>query len=184
MKRRPDLKLVGVVLLALLLEVTVFQLSYWHMVISGVECNLTFTLDDFETLNWMSDGSALRSEGGQQLILHDLSTQVKRLRIISEITPSPDYTLVFYTTTANEHFQDSQSILYSESEIKPDVFIQDLRIDFSNQPNLELSSLSVEVNHAQFSFSASRVVAVILIYLFGKLLFALQSPPEYFLEET
>jgi hypothetical protein len=62
--------------------------------------------------------------------------------------------------------------------------VTDLRIDLGDDAGIMLNSFKLTVNPTAWNISFSRIIAVLLIYCVGTLLFNLQKTPNYNLKKS
>lgn len=177
-------RLLIVFILAVSIEAILFQMPYWSMRWNNIPINVVYSMEDFEAEGWEKTEAGLVSQGGQHFFLRGIDTEIKTIDVSAQISPTPDYILLFYTTEDGELFSDSKCVLCSnESQTKLDQHVRDIRLDFSNVPGLELENFSIVINRAAFNFSWSRVIAILMIYLTAKVLFYIQRPMNYQIDE-
>lgn len=180
MHKKMARNLLLVFLIAVVAEVTIFQMSYWSMKWQNVETNIQYNMADFEPEGWKTSDNSFISQGNQHFYLRDVNQEIKTIELSANITPSPDYILLFYTTQQEEEFSDENSILIeNKTQSKLDEKICSLRLDFSNISGLELTDFTLVINRAEFNFSWSRIIAILMIYLIAKGLFYIQRPTVY-----
>lgn len=173
-----------VFILAVMLDATVFNFGFWREKLdTSSKKNIVYTLDSMEKVNWEQTSQGWVSHGDQHLILKDVNTKINQVQIEMQVEKKPDYVLLFYKENGIKEFSNEACILYEGDKITIGKDITDLRLDISNQKGVLLKDIILLINPMSFRFSISRIVTVLLIYIFGSGLFALQRNPNYHLDE-
>ena len=176
-------KIVAVTLAAVLLEVLYFNFQPLAMSISkNIEKNLIYSMDDLSFVNWEknSDGSYTSLEDPQVLIPTP-QMKIELVEVNFRTEPSVVHSELFYTD-ANGTLQVCQNLSNQEDSFRckiGETAQGTIRLDIGETSGVTLSELIVVVNPVQFDISVSRIVAVLLIYVFGSLLFRIQKMPDY-----
>jgi hypothetical protein len=169
-----------VFILAVTLEVGVFNFGYWREKTNTTTMkNIAYNLDQMEKVNWIKTPKGWVSKGDQHLILKDVNTQINTMQIKIQVEKEPDYVLLFYKEDGMEEFSNDASILYEGETLLIGKKVTDLRFDISNQKGVVLKSINLLINPMSFHFSTSRIIAILLIYILGCALFAIQRSPDY-----
>lgn len=174
-----------IIIISILLEVGFFNFSNIALTLDkSLDKNISYSLNEMEAINWKKDDKRLVSELDPMLIINNLNKYIRNIKIIVDASSPIMSTTIFYTNKENEVFNGHALILYNNQlidtatiEVNKDV--RDLRIDLGDLDGLELKSIKVIINFVQFNFSVSRVVAMVLIYMCGYALSALQKSPDY-----
>ena len=183
MKKKFLIRLGITVALAVFLEIWVFNFEYWmEKVDTSTRKNIVYNVNQMEKVNWTKTSQGWVSEGDQHLIIKDLNTRINIIQINMQVEQKPDYILLFYTGDEVGKFNNDASILCGSETVKVNKNIKDLRLDISNRKGILLKDITLIINPMSFNFSFARVIAIILIYIFGYGLFALQRRPDYGVE--
>ena len=171
------------VTLVAILQVFLLNLDYWKYQFSDNSIsNMTYELGDFEVTNWQVTETALRSEKDPILVLPNISCNVDRILIETQLTPTIPYLEVFYVNDV--HTQYGEVVIHEDNPkerttVEIGDTVKDLRIDLGDDPGTKLDYIKVTVNPEEFQFSISILVAVVIIYFCCKYLFSLQKAPDY-----
>ena len=178
-----SLKILLSVCAAVLLELAVFNFDVWQMRLSAEpQKNIVFSLGELTPVNWRTEGDTYVSESDPQLFiptdpmyLYSVSVQYETEPQVTSCTfyySNPDGTVSLLNNT---DILGEQTIFRLNKTIGPI-----LRIDLGEEPGIKLSDMRVVVNPTpQLHISISRIVAVVLIYTCGSLLFRIQKMPDY-----
>lgn len=172
----------------ILLECSVFNFNYWEKTFHKNESQVELNLESAALINWEHDGEIPVSGGDAHVIWTDLKNSVTDLSIYYSVDELPDYLCIYYNTkNANDVAQAVEFEVGTPKAGTVTFSIGDeismLRVDLGNQPGVALRSLHVTLNPRTFSFSVSRVVAIVLMALLAEFLFSLQKMPDYKLND-
>lgn len=182
-KSKSVVQVIILVILAAILQVLLLNLDYWKYQFSDNSIsNMTYELGDFEVANWQVTETALCSEKDPILVLPNISCNVDRILIETQLTPTIPYLEVFYVNDV--HTQYGEVIIHEDNPkecttVEIGDTVRDLRIDLGDDAGTILDSIKVTVNPEEFQFSISILVAVAIIYFCCKYLFGLQKAPDY-----
>lgn len=182
-------KLIIVLVVALTLELGVFNFTNLSLLLNpNIEKNKKFTLADMEIVNWQSSDGKLISKADPILIIHNVNTEIRTVEVEAQLDKPLPRIAIFYTNDQNKNFNETTMKVYNENLIGDTLLtlnaqVQDIRLDLGEDAGLVLSNLDVTINPARISFSISRVIAILLIYLSAVGLFALQRNPNYHLDK-
>lgn len=182
-KSKSVVQVIILVILAAILQVLLLNLDYWKYQLSDNSIsNMTYELGDFEVANWQVTETALCSEKDPILVLPNISCNVDRILIETQLTPTIPYLEVFYVNDV--HTQYGEVIIHEDNPkecttVEIGDTVRDLRIDLGDDAGTILDSIKVTVNPEEFQFSISILVAVAIIYFCCKYLFGLQKAPDY-----
>lgn len=186
MNRTFFFRIVVSLLLATALEVFVFNFSALQIRMDpSLEANQIFTLEDMEAVNWTQEGDGYISKDDPQLFFQtDGPQRIKTVNIQFNTEPIITSAQFFYTDETGAvqviTLTGAESGSVScQVEIATD---QLLRIDLGDFAGTRLSDITVTLNSSVWQISISRIIAVVLIYICGSLLFRLQRMPDYHLE--
>lgn len=182
-KSKSIVQAIILVVLVAILQIILLNLDYWKYEFSDNSIsNITYELGDFEAANWQVTETALLSEKDPILVLPNISCNVDRIMIETQLTPTIPYLEVFYVNDV--HTQYGEVIIHEDNPKECTIVeigdtVRDLRIDLGDDPGTKLDSIKVTVNPEEFQFSISILVAVVIIYFCSKYLFGLQKAPDY-----
>lgn len=176
-----------VLICAILLECFYFNFTFFNRVLFQHSRMSTQVLDDFETVSWRYHETGMISENDAQLIFAGLNEEVGEFTVYLDSMPLPKYIDFFYTNEDHPFFTGDSLIrveCHGKNIIKIPVHteVQNYRLDLGDDPGVVLTSLRVVKDESSFSFSFSRVLTVVLIWLVGTFLFGMQKMPDYHLE--
>lgn len=176
-----------VLICAILLECFYFNFTFFNRVLFQHSRMSTQVLDDFETVSWRYHETGMISENDAQLIFPGLNEEVGEFTVYLDSMPLPKYIDFFYTNEDHPFFAGDSLIrveCHGKNIIKIPVHtvVQNYRLDLGDDPGVVLTSLRVVKDESIFSFSFSRVLTVVLIWLVGTFLFGMQKMPDYHLE--
>ncbi|WP_313560209.1 hypothetical protein [Ruminiclostridium cellobioparum] len=174
-------KIIIVLFVGIILELGIFNFDFFkEYVDKSTTKNIYYTLDQMEVKNWTKINNGLISEEDPMLFIKGVNTKVKKVKLEVETDKPAEFILLFYTTESDPIFTDSASILYNtDSLLKVDKFIKDLRIDIGDKAGIRLKQIKITINPLNFNFSISRIIAVLIIYLLGRFLLTIQQSPDY-----
>lgn len=171
--------------------IEVFGINFFNtlsLVDISIEKNIEYTLQDVQTVNWDQENEYLISQYDPNLIIGDIDTFIKKIKLDINSNQEIPYIQVFYTNNENENFNGELLVEYSqpvvgEVEMTINQYVKDLRIDLGDEEGMILDDIKVIINPTSFNFSISRVIAMILIYFLFVGLFYLQKNPDYNINE-
>lgn len=183
---KPIYKAAVITAVSILLEIFFFNFQTVAMLVDvSLEKNMVYTSDDVTYVNWdtAQDGSYISREDPQILI----PTSAMKMNIveISFQAEPADHTCVFFGTDREGTIfsMETQSLGgYAQFPVNQWT-AETVRVDIGDYAGTVLSGIVVTVNPAKFHISFSRIVAIILIYLSGSMLFRIQRMPNYGIEE-
>lgn len=174
---------VVICLIAALLEIFYFNFSTVQMMTGEQEeKNLIYHESDFSFVDWEQQGDTFISTSIDPQILIGLDgMKINSVLLQADTIPEIDSYQFYYT---NEH---GEVAVVNGSRIKNGAimfYVNDwsanwIRIDIGDTPGIQLGGFTVTVNPVQWHISLSRIIAVVLIYLLGSLLFRIQRMPDY-----
>lgn len=182
-KSKSVVQAIILVIFAAILQVFLLNLDYWKYKFSDNSIsNITYELGDFEAANWQVTETALLSEKDPILVLPNISCNVDRILIETQLTPTIPYLEVFYVNDV--HTQYGEVMIHEDNPkerttVEIGDTVRDLRIDLGDDAGTTLHSIKVTINPEEFQFSISILVAVVIIYFCCKYLFGLQKAPDY-----
>lgn len=171
------------VCVAVLLEVVVFNFDVWGTKLKAEQLQTAaFSLEDLTPVNWyMEDGVYISDVDPQLFVPTDpmwLSSVSIQYITEPQVTDcafyysNPDQTV---SVLNNIDISDGQTVFKLDKEIGPI-----LRVDLGEEAGVRLSAIRVIINPMpQLHISISRIVAVVMIYVCGSLLFRIQRMPDY-----
>ena len=169
-------------ILGLILEFAVFNFSYFNMK-SNFEENITINQEDIQFFNWNVENETYITGLDPMIVLENIDKKVKNIRFDLKLSQEFISSTIFHTTNENEIFgienMDIIDIQNGENFVEFDKFIHSLRLDLGEYEGLELKGINIIINYNRLNISISRIIAVILIFLSGKMLFSLQDNPDY-----
>lgn len=117
-------------------------------------------------------------------IIYSIDRYIDRVLITYSSNEKLTSSIIFYTNKEITEINDELLIVNSEMEpsgttFKVKDYVGIMRIDLTELPGIEFQDIQVILNPVNFQFSISRLVAMLLIYLFSRGLFFLQNPPDY-----
>lgn len=175
-------KTILVVLLAIVLEVGYFNFSHWTIQLNAdAEKNVTFSLQDGQPVNWEERGGILYSLEDPQIILALPPMQIQTVALHLDGAKGVERCL-FYYTDADGTVQVVSSETTGRDEYQftvKDASVGMLRFDTEGSAQMQLKNFEMVINPTEWHISISRMVAVVLIYLVGVLLFQTQKMPDY-----
>lgn len=176
----------GVVLsISIILECLVFNFNYVKSIFdTSKEYNIKITLNELDKINWKEKDGILITEKDPQLIIYSIDRYIDRVLITYSSNEKLTSSIIFYTNKEITEINDELLIVNSEMEpsgttFKVKDYVGIMRIDLTELPGIEFQDIQVILNPVNFQFSISRLVAMLLIYLFSRGLFFLQNPPDY-----
>lgn len=177
-------KLLIIAVTASVLQLVLWNWPNWSFLLDDtVQKNLVYTLQDFQIQNWTEQNGQMTSGHDPMLMRDGIDGYVRQVRIELEADPLPPYLQVYYTNPAHPAY-DGEAVVTAQqvssiTVIDVNAEVQNLRIDLGDDSGTVLTGLTVTVNPVELHFSIAIIVAVILIYFSGKLLFSLQRAPNY-----
>lgn len=182
-------RIIGVLFIACCIEV--FGINFSNILSladNSVEKNREYSLQDMQAVNWKQEDGHLISQYDPNLIVEDVDTFIKKMKLKISSNQEIPYIQVFYTNNENENFNGELLVEYGqpvkeEVEISLDQHVNNLRIDLGDEEGMMLDDIKVVINPVNFNFSISRIVAMILIYVLSIGLFYLQKNPDYNINE-
>lgn len=174
--------------IGILLECSVFNFDYWNKTFRRNEMQVELDVETAALINWECSGASPVSREDAHIIWADLSNYVADLSIHYSVDRLPGFLCIYYNTEdANDVAQAVEFGIDTQLDGTVTFAIGDeismLRVDLGNQPGIVLNSLYVTLNPRAFSFSISRVVAIVLIAVLAEFLFSLQKMPDYKLDD-
>lgn len=183
--RKQSIIFILVIVIALMLEIVIFNFSSLMIIVdNNIEKNVVYTLDDLEKVNWDQQEKGFVSRSDPMLILPQVNMQIKSLKIELVADRIVGHGTVFYTNTKIPEFSGKGMISIekpfdSENLIAVNQYVKSLRIDLGEEAGLKLEGIKIVINPSQFTFSISRVIAIVFIYYGAVFLFSLQKSPDY-----
>lgn len=174
------------VAVALLIELLVFHFSAIRGQIAGLT-EIVFQQNDFDFINWLDTANDEKvSELDPMLCMEGVQTYIERMTIRLDAEPMPGDYAIFYTEDAEENFSGDKMIALSPVTGKDTISVgkdvYSLRIDPGDNAGLALRSVSVTLNEQDWTFSAARILAMLVVYWGTSLLMRLQQSPDYGLD--
>ena len=176
-------KVIIISLIAVLLEVFYFNFSALQLMLGEHEGkNLVFHENDFSFVDWEKQGDTFISTSVDPQVLIGLDgMRINSVLLHADTIPQTDSYQFYYTdehgevAVVNGSRSESGLIMFHVNDWSANW----IRIDIGDAPGIQLKGVTVTVNPVQWDISLSRIVAIILIYLLGSLLFRIQSMPDY-----
>lgn len=181
-------RIVVALVIALLIESVCFHFNYIVSKIdSSKRYNVKYTLDEMIKVNWTENDGVLISKPDPQLIIEDVNTYVEKIQFSYSVNGTMDAIVVFYSNEEipeinGELLKQTVNIGENKTEIEIGDFVNTLRIDPGDNADNLFQDIEITINPVDFHLSMSRVIAMLLIYLAAKGLFALQKPLDYNLD--
>ena len=178
-----------VLLVAIVLEIVFFNYTNIKLMLNqNIEKNISIMQEDIEYYNWERRGNLLVSKTDPILIIPNVNSKIKAIKLDMQLNKPIPYIVVFYTDKENEKFGENTMIIYNKNIqgnmlLPLDAEVNDLRIDLGDDEGVILSELKIIINPVTLNFSIYRVIAMLLIYLLSVLLFKLQRNPDYKLDK-
>lgn len=178
-------KIAMICLFAVLLEVVYFNYSALRMMFGEQkDKNLAFQEENTLFVNWEKQGSTFVSTSVDPQMLFELDAMKIDTVVLQADTVPAVVPCQFFYTNANGEVVAVEGSTDPEKEgcieFQVDDWSSDLiRIDIGDAPGIQLGGFTVTVNPVQWHISLSRIIAVVLIYLLGSLLFRIQRMPDY-----
>lgn len=176
-------KVLKVLLLAVVLEVLWFNRDPLLMrILPGIERDIVYSLDDVALINYTENefGEAI-SILDPQVHLPPVDSMVYRMEIGYQTSPAQIGCTVYYTNPDGEVLSrnglfNRRGFISMDVDAAPGTV---LRLDIGELEGIVLTELNVTLNPTALHISMSRIIAVLLIYISGVLLFGLQKMPDY-----
>lgn len=171
------------VCIAVLLELSVFNFDVWSTKLKTEQLKTaTFSLEELTLVNWHMEDGAYISDIDPQLFVPTDSMWLSSVSIQYETEPQVANCSFYYSNPDqtvdvlnNTDISNGQTLFKLDKEVGPI-----LRIDLGEDAEVKLSDIHVVVNPVpRLHISVSRIVAVVLIYVCGSLLFRIQKMPDY-----
>lgn len=175
-------KTILVALIAVVLEVGYFNFSHWRMQLNAdIEKNVTLSLQEGYPLNWEEKDGVLYSLEDPQILFETSAMEIQNIEIYLDGAKGVD-TCLFYYTDADGVVQVVSGVQIEQDRYRftvKDTSSGVIRFDTESAGQMQLRDLEIIINPDGWDISISRIVAVILIYLVGVLLFQTQKMPDY-----
>lgn len=177
-----SLKVLLSLCVAILLEIAVFNFNVWQSRFASDQLKPTeYTVEDLTFVNWRLDGDGYVSDADPQLFVPTSSMRINSVSV--EILSEPEMTecmLYFSNPDGTVIAQENTDIRGSTTFRIGKNVGPTLRIDPGEKAGLRLSDVRIIVNPTpHLHISISRIIAVVLIYVCGSLLFRIQRMPDY-----
>lgn len=185
---KKGIRIFTIIIFAVVLELLVFNFYAMNMLLSpNLEIDRTYNLSVMDKINWETDGNRFISNPDPILIISNVDTIVKKVKITVLADRPIDNVVLFYTNNQSPNFSEDTLIVDSEQLVKSTSFtlnekVNAVRIDLGDEAGLTLNDITVVINPFEFHFSYSRVIAILLMYLTIVGLSALQKVPSYQIE--
>ena len=182
------LRIAMLLVVATALQLSILNWEFWKYCLDETAVyNKEYHLEDLEVANWSETSTHLVSLKDPILVLAGLACRVNEVRIQVDTEPEIPYLELFYIN--EDHQQYGEAILRADAPgqdvtVSVDDMVQDLRIDLGDDPGTALYSIIITINPTEFRFSPQILVAIVIIYVCGKFLFALQRTPDYGLTDN
>lgn len=175
-------KTVLVVLFAVVLEIGYFNFSHWKIQLNADTAkDVTFSLQDGQPVNWEEADGILYSLEDPQIILDLAPMQIQTVVLHLDGAKDVERCLFYYTDTdgtvqtVNGEATGGDEYLFTVK----DTSVGAVRFDTEGSAQMQLKNFEMVINPTEWHISISRIVAVVLIYLVGVLLFQTQKMPDY-----
>ena len=177
-------KIFSVIAIAVLLEFLVFNFSNVFMLLDpNLEKNVSYTLDNMDTINWEKNDETLVSGLDPMLILSGINQEVRSVEISVDADQSIKSSTIFYINNQVKYFSEQGMVIAKGEQGKVSApinkYVKDLRIDLVENAGLVLYKITVIINPAKIQISFYRIITIILIYFATIGLFKLQKSPDY-----
>lgn len=168
---------------AILLEVLVFNFQTCCQSIRGAP-QLTLETAQLTLQNWdKSETGEYTSLPDPMIYVEGLSMQVETIRIKTDMEPLPAQYTLFYTTEESEGFSGEKMLFLEpvtgDDQFELDMQVAAVRIDPGEEAGTVLHKITFVLNEAHWDISASRIVAMLVIWWGTAGLMALQKPVDY-----
>ena len=175
-------KTVLVVLFAVVLEFGYFNFSSWRIRLDpNIEKDITLSLQDGYPVNWEEKDGVLYGLEDPQVIFELPAMQIQTVELHLNDADGVEACLFYYTDADGVvqavSGEEKQKSLYHF--IVKDNSAGAVRFDTESTKQMKLKGFEMVINPTEWDISISRIVAVILIYLVGALLFQTQKMPDY-----
>ena len=174
-------KVILSLLVGVFLELTVFQLGAWRARFDpSAPKDQRYELADMTAVNWEKDGDAYISGADPILLLPSEGMRVYRVTAGFSAEPKPGEITLYYQKTDGSQAAVQGDVLKNRAIFSVNKTVgPELRLDIGEEAGRRLDELSVVVNPTGLDISVSRIVAVVLVYVCGSLLFRIQRMPDY-----
>ena len=168
-------------LFAIALELCWFQRSIWRIRRDrDAPRNDQYELADMVLLNWRETDGEYISEADPIIYIPTDPMYLNELEIHFVTEPVCENCLFYYTAESGEVRAESFIADRGSARIMIGQNVGPiLRVDLGEDAGTKLKSVSAVINPAQMHISISRMIAVVLIYVCGSLLFRIQRMPDY-----
>jgi hypothetical protein len=170
-------------LVAIALELLCFNFQTLLILLDdNIPKDKSYTLQDMTLINWVDNGDGTYiSQTDPQLLIPSEAMRIRRISVSFKAVPAIDICTFYYTDTKNVlHSIINKEISKGETAFTPDEqVIATTRLDIGETDGVKLSDIKVTINPTDIHISVSRIIAVVLIYVCGSLLFRIQRMPDY-----
>lgn len=169
-------------------EFITWGIAYGPYIIQDMVPNKEYKMSDMEFVNWLQKGKYFFSEQDPMIIISEVNCDIHQIEMKPVFEGTIPYIDVFFTSNDDETFNSENMKHYILDDnvdwndglvINLEQNVTSLRIDLGDASGLILKDIIVIVNPTEWHISISRIVAVLLIYIFSMLLFRLQESPNY-----
>lgn len=182
-------KMLLVIFIAFFIEIGIINFS--NVVIffdNTVNKNISYDINNMKIINWQKDSEKLISNSDPMLVVNNIDTNIKRIKIEVDVDKEIPYIDIFYTNSNNENFNGQKLVHFNKkvkekTNIEVNQYVKDLRVDLGDDVGLVLRNIKIIINPTELDFSASRIIAIILIYYSTIALLSLQKAPYYKIKE-
>ncbi len=174
-------KIIIVFLAAIVFEFGWCQRSAWLLMLNkNTPKDIYYELSEMEFVNWEKTANGYISLDDPIIYIPTNPLFLFNVEFRADVSPKPASSVLYYTDKNGAVKTEESSIhngLLKYSIGKPVSAV--LRVDIGEHAGLVLNNAEAIINSTTVRPSVSRIIAVILIYMSGSLLFRIQRMPDY-----